>query len=299
MGKYLAVIKTAECGSLTRAAQAMGYTQPSLGYIINNIEDELQVKLFYRDQRGMTLTETGRQLLEIMQQIETMEERLFQTARVRNGELLRVGIFPSTASQWLPAILEDFYRAYPGAMVKLVHQFYFLDGETSVKSHSLDCCFFTGRRPSGLDALPLYEDPYHLVVPADSPLAEQEEVSVWDVAGHVPFLPNNESFDPGCAIWDVYQAFEKVKRLDCQPQENQMTIAMVEQGLGVTLLTELCLSDLLPGRRVALVRPKEDLKRPVSLLCPRETERSTMLSGFVRIAQRVAASWAAARQGGA
>ena len=65
MGKYLAVIKTAECGSLTRAAQAMGYTQPSLGYIINNIEDELQVKLFYRDQRGMTLTETGKVVMKL------------------------------------------------------------------------------------------------------------------------------------------------------------------------------------------------------------------------------------------
>ena len=41
MGKYAPVIKTAECGSMTRAAQTMGYTQPSLGYIINNIENEL------------------------------------------------------------------------------------------------------------------------------------------------------------------------------------------------------------------------------------------------------------------
>ena len=59
MGKYLPVIKTAECGSLTKAAHVLGYTQPSLGYIINNIEDELGVKLFYRDQRGVTLTENG------------------------------------------------------------------------------------------------------------------------------------------------------------------------------------------------------------------------------------------------
>lgn len=69
MGKYAPVIKTAECGSMTRAAQTMGYTQPSLGYIINNIENELGVKIFYRDQRGVTLTEAGVGLLEIMRQI--------------------------------------------------------------------------------------------------------------------------------------------------------------------------------------------------------------------------------------
>lgn len=60
MGKYLPVIKTAECGSLTKAAHVLGYTQPSLGYIINNIEDELGVKLFYRDQRGSPSPRTGR-----------------------------------------------------------------------------------------------------------------------------------------------------------------------------------------------------------------------------------------------
>ena len=75
MGKYAPVIKTAECGSMTRAAQTMGYTQPSLGYIINNIENELGVKIFYRDQRGVTLTEAGVGLLEIMRQIEAMEKR--------------------------------------------------------------------------------------------------------------------------------------------------------------------------------------------------------------------------------
>ena len=51
MGKYLPVIVTAECGSLTRAAQTLGYTQPSLGYIISNLEEELGAKIFFRSQR--------------------------------------------------------------------------------------------------------------------------------------------------------------------------------------------------------------------------------------------------------
>ena len=76
MGKYAPVIKTAECGSMTRAAHVLGYTQPSLGYIINNIENDLGVKLFYRDQRGVTLTETGSDLLKPMRKIEAMEDEM-------------------------------------------------------------------------------------------------------------------------------------------------------------------------------------------------------------------------------
>ena len=99
MGKYAPVIKTAECGSMTRAAQTMGYTQPSLGYIINNIENELGVKIFYRDQRGVTLTEAGVGLLEIMRQIEAMEMRLQEAAGSANGSCCAWEFFPT----WRPS----------------------------------------------------------------------------------------------------------------------------------------------------------------------------------------------------
>lgn len=52
MGKYAPVIKTAECGSMTRAAQTMGYTQPSLGYIINNIENDWGSRFFIGTSEG-------------------------------------------------------------------------------------------------------------------------------------------------------------------------------------------------------------------------------------------------------
>ena len=119
MGKYAPVLKAAECGSMTRAAQTMGYTQPSLGYIINNIENELGGKSCSRDQRGVTPTEVGVGLLDIMRQIEAMENRLQETARVSKQELLRVGILSSVAAQWMPEILETFYQVYPEVVVKL------------------------------------------------------------------------------------------------------------------------------------------------------------------------------------
>ena len=70
MGKYLPIITTARCGSLNKAAAELGYTQPSLWYIINNIENDLGVKLFDRTRRGVTLTEAGKRLVEEMERIE-------------------------------------------------------------------------------------------------------------------------------------------------------------------------------------------------------------------------------------
>lgn len=291
MGKYLPVIKTAECGSLTRAAHVLGYTQPSLGYIINNIEDELGLKLFYRDQRGVTLTEAAGPLLEIMRKIEAMEDHLRQTARASAGGLLRVGIFPSVASQWLPAILREFYERYPDSLVKLSHQFYYLNGELGVKEHSLDCAFFTGKCPPGLSAVPLYKDPYYLVVPADHPLAESDRAALSALNGADRFIPTNESFDSESAIWDVYRTFTQSNLVDFEPQENHMAIAMTEAGLGVTILPGLDLLDLSANHRVKALPLEEGLTRTVSLLCPREAERPLLATAFLSIARSVVEKW--------
>lgn len=294
MGKYFAVIKAAECGSLTRAAQALGYTQPSLGYIINNIEDDLGVKIFYRDQRGLTLTEVGAQMLEVMQRLEATDLQLHQIAQASKGALVRVGTFPSVSSQWLPEILAQFYQDHPGGQVRLEHQIYYLDGELGVKQHRMDCAFFTGDCPPGLDIAPLYKEFYYLVVSAAHPLAGRKEVTLQEVTQAGPFLPTNESFDEGNAQRDFFQQLNRNLLLDFQPQENRSILAMVERGLGYTVLPPLILADLLsPCLGVRCVPLTGAPSRTVSLLSPREQERSALASAFLACTQRCVAQWKA------
>ena len=297
MGKYRPIIVTAECGTLTRAGKILGYTQPSLGYIISNLETELGVKIFHRDQRGVRLTEAGASIIDIMRQIEDMEDHLREVIHTSQESLLRVGIFPSVASQWLPAILREFYEKHPGALVKLSHQFYYLNGEIGVKDHSLDCAFFTGKCPPGLEAVALYQDPYYLVVSADHPLAGQDSVALSSLTGAERFIPTNESFDSESAIWDVYQTFSQSNLVDFEPQENHMAIAMTEAGLGMTILPGLDLVDLSANHRVKALPLAEGLTRTISLLCPRESERTPLTAAFLSIARATVEKWRA-KQGG-
>lgn len=293
MGKYLPIITTAECGSMTRAAHVLGYTQPSLGYIINNMEDELGVKLFYRDQRGVSLTETGASLLEIMRQIEAMETQLHESASASRGGLLRVGTFPSVASQWMPGVLAELCQSFPEAVVKMEPQRYYMDGELALRAHTLECTFSVGPCPAGMERIPLYDDAYYLVVGEDSDLAERESVSVQELAGVYPFVPNNESFDPNSTIREVYQALGKKTLVDFAPQDNQVTIALVEQGLGITLLSGLAAASCVPHRRVRVIPLQEDLRRDVCLLCLRGGERTSLTNAFLRLVQKQVEAWKA------
>ena len=54
--------------------------------------------------------------------------------------------------------------------------------------------------------------------------------------------------DRGSTIHEIYQLFARFSRLDFQPQENQMAIALVEKGLGITVLPGLTLIDLIPNQ---------------------------------------------------
>ena len=136
MGKYRPIIVTAECGTLTRAGKILGYTQPSLGYIISNLETELGVKIFHRDQRGVRLTEVGASIIDIMRQIEQMEDHLREVIHTSQESLLRVGIFPSVSAQWMPGIIAEFRQLYPNTAIKLQHQSWYLDGELGVKERT-------------------------------------------------------------------------------------------------------------------------------------------------------------------
>ena len=297
MGKYRPIIVTAECGTLTRAGKILGYTQPSLGYIISNLETELGVKIFHRDQRGVRLTEAGASIIDIMRQIEDMEDHLREVIHTSQESLLRVGIFPSVSAQWIPGIIAAFRESYPNTAIKLQHQSWYLDGELGVKEHTLECAFFTGKCPPGLEAVALYQDPYYLVVSADHPLAGQEAVALSSLTGAERFIPTNESFDSESAIWDVYQTFSQSNLVDFEPQENHMAIAMTEAGLGMTILPGLDLVDLSANHRVKALPLAEGLTRTISLLCPRESERTPLTAAFLSIARATVEKWRA-KQGG-
>ena len=63
-------------------------------------------------------------------------------------------------------------------------------------------------------------------------MAQPQEASIWDMVDKYQFIPTNESTDTGSAIHEIYQQFAQSSHLDFQPQENQMAIGLVGEGMG-------------------------------------------------------------------
>lgn len=117
---FLAV---AETGSLSQAGRALGLSQPTLGRQIARIEAALEVTLFHRQPRGLTLSEAGRAVLPHAQAMREAMRGFDLAAAGRSDKLsgtVRITASVFTAQHHLPPILARLRRDEPDIAIELV-----------------------------------------------------------------------------------------------------------------------------------------------------------------------------------
>ncbi len=118
-----AFLVTAEEGSLSAAARALGMTQPTLGRQVSALEDELGVVLFERIGRGLQLTPSG---LELVEHVRTMGDAATRVSLTASGQSQSIeGTVRITATEVasafvLPPIIAKLRGAEPGIVVEVV-----------------------------------------------------------------------------------------------------------------------------------------------------------------------------------
>ncbi|OBZ19385.1 LysR family transcriptional regulator [Bacillus sp. FJAT-27264] len=114
----------AKTGSLTQAAKALYLTQPSVSHAIKQLEQNFGITLFYRNSKGVALTQEGTILYSYIEQSQVLismaEEKMAALKNLDNGEL-RIGGSDSLFKHYLLPYLEDFHKNYPGIKLHLNH----------------------------------------------------------------------------------------------------------------------------------------------------------------------------------
>ena len=115
-------VEIAQQGSLTKASEKLGITQPSLGYQINRLEEELQLRLLVRNSRGVSLTPAGRLLLDeakgVIASMDGLRQRLLDSSAAVRGDV-SVGLTPSIVDRLLIPLIEQVKAAYPSLRVTI------------------------------------------------------------------------------------------------------------------------------------------------------------------------------------
>ena len=236
--------KIVELSSLTKAAEELGLTQSGVSHILSGLEEELGLALLRRSRVGTKLTPEGEQLMPFIREVVRAQERLDQTAAEVRGlavGTVRVATFTSVAVHWLPAMMQEFQVLYPKVDFRLFNGDYH-DVDRALTEGSADVGFITLPTALKCECVPLREDPLLAVLPKDHPLAAQAVCPVRDVAQE-PFISLLETSDD-----DSRRALDAAgvkPNVRFTTKDDYAIIAMVEQGLGVSIMPEL----LLQGHR--------------------------------------------------
>lgn len=259
--KLKALLTALNKGSLTAAAEELGYTQSGLTHMMNSLEEELGVKLLVRSKSGVLLSTAGQELLPLMRSVAESVDELEQMAekvRLKSITNLRLGAFSSVAGYWLPGIISEMRKSNPSLgisiQVKPIDEIY-----EAVRRDELDCAIISYQATlcSGLYWVPLKQDPLMAILPADHEYAG-DSFPIKSFEGE-EFLMPSYRFD-----MDIIPLFgtngSKINPIIRYTNLDDAAIAsMVAHGLGLSILSELIVKSLKEqGIRALPLEPAAD-----------------------------------------
>ena len=233
--------------NMSRAAELLHVTQPTLSKALKSLEEELGKKLFTRHSFSIALTEEGVLLRDraedLVSMVDKIEQEFLSLDDITGGELY-FGLAESWQIRYLAREIRKFKKVYPDL------RYHITSGDTEQVTEKLD--------KGLLDFAAIFEIPdvrkynyiqfpeadyFGAVVPADSELAKKERITAEDLAGF-PLFTSEQSWENDIRPW----AKEQFSRLRL---EGSFRLAyngsmFAREGLGV-LLTLNNLIDTSPG----------------------------------------------------
>jgi LysR family nitrogen assimilation transcriptional regulator len=273
-------MRVARAGSVSRAADELRLAQPALSRQISKLERELGVSLFSRHGRGVRLSAAGSLLLERAEAIvhlvrqtsdEIREDRSLAAGRVT------LGVPPAAGRLLIPTFVEQFQKAWPKIALHM------REGVTSslqewLLEKRIDIAIL--HNPPHLEALnisPVLTERMHVIAPPHHGQGKKPRTTfrIRDLAELPLILPsmahNNRRLVEQAAL-------EHGVRLRIRTEVDSVAFAkaMVERGLGYTILTYAAVQEEVARKRLAaypIVRPA--LSTRVTIVTPRDQPPKT------------------------
>lgn len=234
---FLAV---AQEGNITKAAQMLHITQPTLSRQLMELEDELNTPLLIRGKRQVTLTDSG---LLFQQRAKEMLAQLDKTIRdISNhntlvGGTVAIGCVETNAAKLLAEVIDSFSKTYPSVQYEL----YNADGDDireKLDRGSIDIGLLVEPiETSKYDffRLPIQET-WGILMRADDPMARKETIHIQDILDLPLITPRRSIVQSEIATW----LGAPDHKLTVFASHNLMsnTLLLVERKLGYMIIVK-------------------------------------------------------------
>ncbi|WFR55672.1 LysR family transcriptional regulator [Anaerocolumna sp. AGMB13025] len=238
--KYLAFLKTVEYGSFTKAAENLNYSQSGISRMISDLEAEWGIPLLERNRMGVRLTSDGLNLLPVIKNVcaeyQHLQMQIDDLHGLKSG-LIRIGTFSSVATHWLPGIIKEFQKSYPGINYELLLGDY-TEIENWILEGRVDCGFLILPTLPELETISLKKDKLLVILPTDHPLAAYDRFPV-NALCEDPFILLEKG--SRTEVSEIFKDYKVIPKIRFTTWDDYAIMSMVESGLGISILPELIL----------------------------------------------------------
>jgi len=238
--KYMALVKTIESGSFTKAAEALNYTQSGISRMIKDLETEWGVSLLERNRAGVSLTSDGLKLLPQIKRIcneQGILMRQIEDLHDMQSGLIRIGTFSSVATHWLPNMIKVFQKDYPKIHFELLLGDY-TEIESWILEGRVDFGFLRLPTKADFETIFLDQDRLLVVIPQDHPLANCDKFPINELLNS-PFMLLEKGANSD--MIEIFKQHHISPQVHFTTWDDYAIMSMVENGLGISILPELIL----------------------------------------------------------
>lgn len=282
---FLALVDT---GSFTDAANAISLTQSAVSHALAALESELGVTLVERNRKGIVaLTIAGQKIIPHVRVLLSKVEAIEQEAKAANDEAagkLRLGNMFCLCPGLLASVLTSFQQQYPDVDVVLFEGT-LQEVEEWIESGIVDLGFVP-LPAKGVDSTLITLDELCVAVTPGHRLHAQSAVSSGDLSGEKFIMPRNDE----CSFQLMERAGVERSQIRSsiryQTSDSATIVAMVREGLGITILPRMMLPTKLEGIVALPLDPPQQLEIGLAIRA-RETA-----SPAARLFVETARAWA-------
>ena len=234
-----------QTGSISKAAERMHLSQPSVSLQIQALEKELAVTLFERRGPHIRLTPEGQTLYALALPLVEGFDNLPETFNVRRGDLesgeINIAAGESTILYLLPEMLQKFTRRHPGIRVRF-HNVTGQHGLRLLRADEVD--FAVGSfhdTPDDISYQPIYSFDQVLITPSDHALAQQTDITLADISLYDFILPPRH-LNTFSMVELAFQQQDLSLNVKLEAGGWEVIKKYVQMGVGISIVSGICLT---------------------------------------------------------
>ena len=264
---YRVFLEVAKQGNISASAQNLFISQSAVSQSVKQLEEQLQVRLFSRSTRGVSLTSEGKLLLEYVSHalglLQSGEEKIAASRQLLTGELI-IGASDTVTKTYLLSRLEAFHKDYPDIRIRI------LNGTTSMvldylHAGQVDIAFASEAPDETVYSVRHCVDTHTIFVAAPDYL-EFDKVYTMEEIAALPLILLERKASSRVYVERYFQEHGVQIHPEIELGSHNLLISLARIGLGVACVTEeFSLSGLSRGVIVPLKTDFEIPPRAVTM----------------------------------